>query len=51
MSPKCEIGTPTLPTSPRASGSIAVISGLRRQIEGDRKAGLAFIEVRTVQFI
>ena len=44
-----EIGTPTLPTSPRGEQVVAVVAGLGRQIEGDREAGLALGEVLAVE--
>ena len=48
ISPRCETGTPTLPTSPRAS-RVRVVAGLRRQVEGDREAGLPLGQVAPVQ--
>ena len=41
MSPRWQIGTPTLPTSPLRQRVVAVVAGLGRQIEGDGEAGLA----------
>jgi hypothetical protein len=43
MSARLEIGTPTRPTSPSASG-VRVVAHLGRQVEGDRQAGLALLE-------
>ena len=51
MSPRWEIGTPTLPTSPRASGVVAVVAGLGRQVEGDRKPGLTLGKVPPVKLV
>jgi uncharacterized membrane protein YjgN (DUF898 family) len=48
MSPRWPIGTPTLPTSPRAR-VVAVVAGLGRQVEGDRQAGLALGQVGAVE--
>ena len=41
ISPRCGTGTPTLPTSPRASDVVGVVAGLGREVEGDRQTGLA----------
>ena len=49
MSPRWQIGTPTLPTSPLRQHVVAVVAGLGRQIEGDRKAGLPLGEVLAVE--
>ena len=38
MWPRWATGTPTLPTSPRASGMVGVVPGLGGQVEGDRQA-------------
>ena len=44
MSSTVEMATPTLPTSPRASGMVRVVAHLGRQVEGDREAGLPLLE-------
>ena len=51
MWPRWATGTPTLPTSPRASGVVGVVAGLGRQVEGDRQAGLALGQVGAVQLV
>ena len=51
MWPRCATGTPTLPTSPAASGVVGVVAGLGGQVEGDRQAGLALGEVGPVQLV
>ena len=51
MSPRWLTGTPTLPTSPRASGMIQVIACLRRQIEGDGKASLPLRQILQIQLV
>ena len=38
------IGTPTRPTSPCRGRRVGVVAHLRRQVEGDRQAGLALLE-------
>jgi hypothetical protein len=40
MSPMCETGTPTFPYFAAREHMIAVVAGLGRQIESDRKPGL-----------
>ena len=44
MSSRESMATPTLPTSPRASGMVGVHANLRGEIEGYGEAGLAFAE-------
>ena len=49
MSPTCATGTPTLPTSPRASGSSASYPVWVGQVERHRQAGLPLGQVAAVQ--
>ena len=49
MSPLCAIETPTLPTSPRGELVVGVVAGLGREVERDREAGLALLEVLAVE--
>ena len=51
MWPRWATGTPTLPTSPRASGIVGVVAGLGGQVEGDRQARLALGQVGAVQLV
>ena len=51
MWPRWATGTPTLPTSPRASGIVGVVAGLGGQVEGDRQAGLTLGQVGPVQLV
>ena len=51
MSSSDAIATPTLPTSPCAIGCVGVVAHLRRQVEGDREAGLALLEQVVVALV
>src|SRR5664280_707363 len=51
MSPMWLIGTPTLPTSPRASSSSGSYPVWGGQVEGNRQAGLALLQVAPVERI
>ena len=48
MGPTCATGTPTVPTSPPRLWGIRVAAELGAEVEGDRQAGLALVEVGPV---
>ena len=51
ISPRCGTGTPTLPTSPRASDVVGVVAGLGGEVERDRQPGLPLGQVGAVQLV